>query len=51
MISAAITPGTHPHAVRRKVMRIEPHPLSRTASGGNKIDNNTLQNDILFVFN
>lgn len=48
MISAAITPGTQPHAVSNKVMRMEPQPLSITARGGNKIDNNTLQNDMAF---
>lgn len=43
MMSAAITPGIHPHKVKIKTIIIEPHPLSRTANGGNKIDRITLQ--------
>jgi len=42
MIKAAITPGTHPIKVRMNVMTIDPHPLSRTASGGHRIANKTL---------
>lgn len=37
MINAAITPGTHPKAVRMKTIKKDPHPLSKTAKGGNKI--------------
>ena len=43
MISAAITPGTQPQRVRRKVIRTDPQPLSITARGGNMIDKTTLQ--------
>ncbi len=46
IISAAITPGTQPQRVRRKVISTEPHPLSITARGGNRIAKSTLQNDI-----
>ncbi len=49
IISAAITPGIHPHKVNIKTIIIEPHPLSRTANGGNKIDRITLQ--ILIIAN
>jgi len=43
MTNAAITPGTQPARVRRKTIIIEPHPLSRTAKGGNRIDKSTRQ--------
>lgn len=43
MISAASTPGIQPSRVSINTMRIEPHPLSITARGGNNIDNKTLQ--------
>jgi hypothetical protein len=43
MIRAAITPGIHPMSVRIKTIRIEPQPLSMTASGGKRTDNITLQ--------
>jgi hypothetical protein len=36
-ISAAKIPGTHPTSVNRPTIRIVPHPLSSTASGGNNI--------------
>lgn len=39
--SAAITPGTHPHKVNKSTIIIDPQPLSKTASGGKKIDNKT----------
>ena len=42
MINAAITPGTHPIKVNMKVITMDPHPLSSTASGGHMSDNNTL---------
>ena len=38
-----MTPGIQPHKVKIKTIIIEPHPLSRTANGGNKIDRITLQ--------
>jgi len=40
---AAITPGTQPHNVKIKTITIEPHLLSKTEKGGNKIDKITLQ--------
>ena len=36
-IIAAITPGIQPTQVKTKVINTEPQPLSRTASGGHKI--------------
>jgi hypothetical protein len=48
---AAITPGTHPHKVKIKTIRIEPHPLSKTEKGGKIIDNKTLQKLKLQIFN
>jgi len=42
-MSAAITPGIHPHTVKIKTIIIDPHPLSSTAKGGNKIERRTLQ--------
>ena len=41
--NAPITPGTHPANVNKKTIRIDPQPLSKTAKGGSKIDNKTLQ--------
>ena len=43
IISAAITPGTHPKSVRINTIVIDPQPLSITESGGNKIERITLQ--------
>ena len=43
MISAAITPGIQPQMVRINTIKTDPHPLSKTASGGNNIESNTLQ--------
>lgn len=43
MISAAITPGIHPHKVKIKTITTDPQPLSKTANGGNMIDKITLQ--------
>ena len=48
MISAAMTPGIHPKTVNINTIRIEPHPLSYTAKGGNRMDNKTLQMLIIF---
>ena len=42
MIKAAITPGIHPKTVKIKTIKTLPQPLSITAKGGNKTDNNTL---------
>ncbi len=46
MIRAPITPGTHAQRVRRKTMRIDPHPLSITASGGKIMHRRTRQMDM-----
>lgn len=49
---AAITPGTHPQSHNKKTIIIEPQPLSRTASGGQKIERRTLQIlIILMIYN
>lgn len=40
---AAITPGTQPHNHNKKTIKTEPHPLSKTAKGGQIIDTKTLQ--------
>ncbi len=50
IMSAAITPGTQPRQVSNKTIRIEPHPLSYTASGGKIIDRITLKSDIVLCF-
>lgn len=47
---AAITPGTQPHSHKRNTIKIEPHPLSKTAKGGQIIDSTTLQKLILIDF-
>jgi hypothetical protein len=47
---AAITPGTQPQSHNRKTIKIEPHPLSKTAKGGQIIDSKTLQKLILIDF-
>ena len=50
--NAAITPGTHPQSHNKKTITIEPHPRSRTAKGGQKIERMTLQIlMILMIFN
>lgn len=41
MIRAAITPGIHPKQVNRATMRIDPQPLSMTASGGKIMESMT----------
>ena len=51
IISAAMTPGIHPQSHKIKVIKIEPQPLSRTASGGHIIESKTLQKLIAKVFN
>lgn len=45
---AAMIPGTHPHKVRMKVIRKDPHPLSATAKGGNIMAKITLMQDMIF---
>ncbi|MFT7071971.1 MAG: hypothetical protein ACJAX3_000945 [Patiriisocius sp.] len=42
-MSAAIMPGIKPKQVKIKTIKTDPHPLSITASGGNKIERRTLQ--------
>lgn len=50
-MSAAKTPGIQANNVRRNTIKIEPQPLSMTASGGQIIDNNTLKKPIInFVY-
>ncbi len=49
MISAAITPGIHPRRVRIKTIKIDPQPLSYTASGGKRTDKITLQTLIFLI--
>lgn len=46
--NAAITPGTQPQIVNNNTIKTEPQPLSKTANGGKKIANKTLQ--ILIYF-
>lgn len=43
IMRAAITPGIHPHRVKIRTIKTDPHPLSSTAKGGNKIERRTLQ--------
>jgi len=43
MMSAAITPGTHPQTVRIKTINTEPQPLFITAKGGKRIESKTFQ--------
>jgi len=45
---APITPGTQPAKVNRNTINIDPHPLSKTAKGGKKTANKTLQKLIVF---
>lgn len=35
-----MTPGIQPTIVNKATINTEPHPLSKTAKGGNKIDKN-----------
>jgi hypothetical protein len=36
MIRLAMIPGIHPNKVHKKTIKNDPHPLSATATGGNK---------------
>lgn len=36
-------PGIHPHRVRKNTIVMEPQPLSITAKGGKRIENNARQ--------
>lgn len=47
MTKAPITPGIHPQIVSIKIIIKDPHPLSITDNGGNKIASNTLK---IFMF-
>jgi hypothetical protein len=49
IIKAANTPGIQPASVSNNTIKTEPHPLSITASGGNKIQSKTRGSDILFI--
>ena len=51
IISAAMTPGTHPQIHNIKTIRIEPHPFPITAKGGQIIARITLQKLISNYFN
>ena len=50
-MSAAMTPGIHPHTVKINTIKIDPQPLSMTAKGVNKIESNTLQKLIMQIYN
>lgn len=43
MTNAAITPGTQPAKVNKKVIKTEPQPRSSTARGGKMMANKTLK--------
>lgn len=49
IINAPITPGTHPHRVRRNTIRTDPHPLSMTARGGQMMQTSTRKQPIVIV--
>ena len=46
MIKAANTPGIHPNKVNKNTIKIDPQPLSITASGGQTMANSTLKHPI-----
>ena len=50
MIKAPITPGIQPNNVSIDTIKIEPQPLSNTASGGRIIQATTRKHDIVFDF-
>ena len=50
MISAAITPGTHPQSVNKNTIIIDPQPLPITANGGKNIANKTLNKLIVLYW-
>jgi hypothetical protein len=50
MTSAAMTPGTQPHSHSKNVIKIDPHPLSNTAKGGQIMDSKTRQILITLFF-
>ena len=43
-------PGTQPQRVKMNTIIKDPHPLSTTANGGNKIESKTRQILMLFLF-
>jgi hypothetical protein len=48
MMSAPNTPGIQAKKVRINTIKKDPQPLSKTASGGQIIDNNTLKKLIIY---
>ena len=49
--NAANAPGTQPARVNSVTIKIEPHPLSSTARGGNRIHTMALAQLIILSFN
>ena len=49
MMSAPMTPGTQPMAVRISTIRKDPQPLSITDSGGKMMANRTRRHDMKVV--
>ncbi len=47
MIKAAMTPGIQAQSVKMNTITTDPHPLSITAKGGNKMESKTLKMLIL----
>ena len=43
-------PGTQPQRVKMNTIKKDPHPLSTTANGGNKIESKTRQILMIFLF-
>lgn len=43
-------PGTQPQRVKMNTITKDPHPLSTTANGGNKIESKTRQILMVFLF-
>lgn len=43
-------PGTQPQRVKINTITKDPHPLSTTANGGNKIESKTRQILMVFLF-
>ena len=52
-INACITPGSHPKAVsKRLIKKVTPNPcFKNTAKGGINIFSKIVSNDIMYVFN
>ncbi len=50
IISAAITPGTHPQSHNINTIKIDPQPFPTTAKGGQIIARITLQKLIFILF-